>query len=429
MASSARQTIQAGTMFRIEPWLNGVSIFILSTTFLWWDASRAVYVLLSLAALGFLIRYRPQLPRDHRFYAWPIIAYFAATFIAVAYDGFSGSGMNRLTSRFLLLLIAIPLVSVFYTCFDPARNQWTKFVMGCLVMGMLALVDVLVLNEYRAGGGHNQVVFGFSAAAMTSIVIASYHRFKKTRFGTLVFVVALLMGFCAMFLSGTRSSWIAMIAVVFIAMIFYLDRYSLPKRMLVALALIGCVAAGGMSVPLVKERIDEMVVLVTPYVKGEEQTKFNSLRHRVEAWRAAWNMGMTDRVFGVGPGNWKKSLLAYVGQRPHLARLEGINHAHNQFMHTFFISGFVGLISLLVLLSCHCWVFARYLHKRYSTEVRSLALAGFLLVVAYIIHSIPEVPFNGKQYLMMYAFSTASIWGCLLGALRQSEVKVESRPS
>lgn len=420
--------MQAGTMSRIEPWLNGVSVFILSTTFLFWDASRAAYVLLSLAALGFLIRYRPQLPRDHRLYAWPIIAFFAATFISVAYDGFSDSGMNRLTSRFLLLLIAIPLVSLFYACFDPSRNQWTKFVIGCLAMGLLALVDILVLDERRAGGGHNEAVFGFSAAAMTTVVIASYHRFKKTSSGKLVFAVALLMGFCAMFLSGTRSSWIAIIAVLIIAMIFYLDRYSLSKRILVSLALIVCISAVGLSIPLVKKRIDNMIVLVTPYVKGEEQTRFNSLRYRVEAWKAAWNMGMTDKVFGNGPGKWKKSLRAYVEQRPHLAALERINHAHNQFLHTFFGSGFIGLISLLVMLSCHCWIFAKYLHERYSTEVRSLALAGFLLLVAYIIYSIPGVPFNGKQYLLMYAFSTASIWGCLLGALQQSAVSTESRP-
>ena len=414
-------------MSKLEPWLNGVSVFILSALFLFWDASRAVYVLLSLSALGFLIRYRPQLPRDHRLYAWPIIAFFAATVIAVAYDGFSDSGMNRLTSRFLLLLIAVPLVSVFYACYDPRRNQWVKFVMGCLAMGLLALVDILVLDAPRAGGGHNAVVFGFSAAAMTTVVIASYHRFKKTSFGKFLFAIALLMGFCAMFLSGTRSSWITIIAVVIIAMIFYLDRYSLSKRILVSLALIGCIAAAGLSIPLVKKRMDSMIVMVTPYVKGEEQTRFSSLRSRVESWKAAWDMGMDDMIFGVGPGNWKKSLQAYVKERPHLASLKRMNHAHNQFMHTFFVSGFIGLVSLLVMLSCHCWMFAKYLHKRYSTEVRSLALAGFLLVTVYIIYSIPEVPLNGKHYLLLYAFSTASIWGSLLGALQKSVVTTESR--
>lgn len=414
-------------MSRIEPWLNGVSVFILATLFLFWDASRAVYVLLSLAALVYLLKYKPRLPRDHRYYSWPIIAYFGATLISVAYDGFSDSGMNRLTSRFLLLLLAIPLVSLFYVCFDSRRNLWVKFIVGSVVMGVLSLINIFVQNAYRAGGGHNEAAFGFLSLAMTCIVMASYHRMKMVRFGKFYYFTGLLMGFCAMFLSGTRSAWIAAIAIVIIAMIFYLDRYSLSKRILVALTLLVSVAAGSLSIPLVKERIDDMTVMVTPYLKGEEQTKFNSLRHRVESWKAAWNMGMTQSLFGLGPGNWKKLLGAYVRERPHLKSLDHINHAHNQFMQTFFMSGFIGLISLLVLLSCHFWLFARYLHRRYSVEVRSLALAGFMLLIAYIIYSIPAVPFYGKQYLLLYAFSSASIWGCLLAALQQSTTATGER--
>ena len=416
-------------MLRLEPWLNGISVFILSTIFLLWDASRAVYVLLSLAALVYIVKYRPRLPRDHRFYSWPILFFVSATFLSVAADGFSSSGRNVLVSRIFLLLIAIPLVSLFYVCFDARRNQFTKFVFGCIVMGLLALVDILVLNEHRAGGGHNQAVFGFSAAAMTSIVIASYHRFNKTRFGKLIFVAALLMGFCAMFLSGTRSAWIVVIAIIIIAMIFYLDRYSLPKRIMIAMALIFCISAGGLAIPLVQKRIDNMVEVVTPYVKGEEQTKFNSLRARVELWKAGWRIGMTDKIFGVGPGNIKKALKVFAIENPELAPLGRMNHLHNQFMQTFAMSGFIGLASFIGLITCHLWIFTKYLGRAYSVEVRGLAFAGFLLVVAYIIYSIPGVPFKGKQYLILYAFSSASIWGCLLGALQQSEATTESRPS
>jgi hypothetical protein len=84
------------------------------------------------------------------------------------------------------------------------------------------------------------------------------------------------------------------------------------------------------------------------------------------------------------------------------------------------MTGLVGFFSLLVLIICHFWIFTKYLRKQYSLEVRCLALAGFLLLVAYLIKSIPGVPFYGKQYLMMYGFSSATIWGCLLGALRES---------
>jgi hypothetical protein len=72
------------------------------------------------------------------------------------------------------------------------------------------------------------------------------------------------------------------------------------------------------------------------------------------------------------------------------------------------------------LVICHLWIFIKYLRKGYSLEVRCLALAGLLLLISYLLKSIPGVPFYGKQYLLMYGFSSATIWGSLLGALRES---------
>ena len=405
----------------IEPYLNTVAVFIMATIFLFWDASRAAFVLVSLAALGFLVKYRPQLPRDHRLYSWPLIGYVAATFLSLWYDGFSDSGVNRFVSRYLFLLLAIPLVSVFYLSFDSKRNPWIKYVAGCLVMGALALVDILFLEKYRANGGHNAAAFGFHALAMMSIVLASYHRFSQIRFGRAIFYAAILMGICAMILSGTRTSWLGGFVVIVFAMFFYLDRYSLFKRVVFTLSLIGCIVIVSSSVPIVQKRIDHMIEMATPYVKGEEQVHFNSLRDRVELWKAGWRMGMENKIFGFGPGNTKPEIRKYAWQNPGMKPLEDMNHIHNQFLQTFAMSGLVGLVSLLVLITSHLWIFSKYLGKHYSLEIRSLALGGLLLLVSYLIKSVPGVPFYGKQYLMMYAFSSASIWGCLLGALKHSQ--------
>jgi O-antigen ligase len=422
MNTSSPQSELRAKLSVIEPYLNAIAVFIMATIFLSWDASRAAYVLLSFAALGFLVKYRPQMPRDHRLYSWPIIFYVGATILSFLVNGLPDGGMNKITSRFLLLLIAIPLVSIFYLSFDSKRNVWTKFVVGCMVMGGLALIDILLLDKNRADGGHNAAAFGFIALAMTSIVIASYHRFSHIRFGRPVFFLAISMGVCAMILSGTRTSWLAGFVVLVMAMIFYPSRYSLFKRTLFALTLIVGIAIVSSSLPIVQKRISQTIEMVTPYVKGEEQTRFNNLRYRVEAWKLGWHVGLENKIFGFGPGNTKRAIKAYVQQNPHLKGLEKLNHVHNQFMQTFAMTGLIGLISFLALVICHLWIFIKYLRKGYSLEVRCLALAGLLLLVSYLLKSIPGVPFYGKQYLMMYGFSSATIWGCLLGALRESEL-------
>lgn len=404
-----------------EPYLNTVAIAIMATLFLFWDLSRAMFVLLSLAALGYLVVYRPQLPGDHRLYSWPIIAYVGATFLSLWVNGFSDSGINRFVSRYMLLLIAIPLVSMYFLSFDSKRNPWIKYAAGCLALGALALFDSLFSDHYRAGGGDlNPSAFGFLALAMTSIVLAGYHRFSQTRLGKVVYFLSILMGICAILLSGTRTSWLAAVVVFGIAIFVMLDRYSILRRVMIALILVGAVGIVGSSIPLVQKRFDNMIEIVTPYLTGEEQTRWNNLRKRVEVWKAAWYMGLENRYFGFGPGNTKKEIKLYAEQNRGLRPIRKMNHIHNQFLQTFAMTGVIGLVSLLALFICHFWIFIKYLGRQYDPMVRSLALSGFLLLVAYLIKSFPGVPLYGKQYLMMYGFASATIWGCLLGALRES---------
>ncbi len=405
---------------RIEPLLNAIAIVIMATFYLFWDVSRAVYVLFSLAALGLVVKYRPRMPREHRLYSWPIIAYFAAVFLSAAAHGLSDSAINQVVSKYLLLPIAIPLATIFYLSFDPGRNTWVRFAACSVMMGILALVDILILNEYRAGGGFNPAAFGFMALISTALVASSFHRFRQSRLGTMIFIVAILMGICAMILSGTRSSWLAGIAVFFIAMFFYLDRYSISRRILISLALIGGIAIVSSTVPLVQKRVDSMIEIVTPYVEGQDQTKYNSLRYRVEVWKLGLQLGMDNKAFGYGPGDTKEKIWEYADRYPRFAQLVALNHLHNQYVQSFAMTGLPGLLSLLVLAGCHFWIFAKYLGKRYSMEVRSLALSGVLMLVSYLIYSMTAIPFSGKHHLTMYGFASATIRGRLLGALRES---------
>ena len=404
----------------IEPWLNALAIFILATIFLSWDASRGVYVLLSLAALVILIKLRPPMPRDFWLYAWPIIAYVGAAILSVFFNEVTDSAINRIVSRFFLLLLAVPLAGLFCLGYDPKRNIWIGFAIGCIVLGLIAFVETLILDVARARGGYNAAVFGSIALAMTSIVIASYHRLSRMKFGKSLFAGAILMGVCAMLLSGTRTSWIAGIAVLILAMNFYLDRYSLFRRALITLGLIVVIGLAGSTLPIAQKRIEYMIDYITPYVTDAEQPPLNSLSMRVELWKAGWQMGMQDKLFGYGPGITKRKIKNHVKQNPHLRVLMNLSHLHNQFVQSFAMTGLVGLLSLLALFCCHFYLCIKYLGKRYIREVRCLALAGLLLLVIYLIKSIPGVPFFGKYYLMMYGLTSAIIFGSLFGALRES---------
>ena len=237
--------------------------------------------------------------------------------------------------------------------------------------------------------------------------------------GRKIYFSAIAMGSIAALLSGSRGSWLAILAAVFATIFFYTERYSVTKRIAISIMAIVCVMLASSAIPQVKHRVDLMFNYLSPYVKNEEQSEFNSLRYRIESWRAAFRMGMDSPIVGIGPGNFRSSLEDYVEQYPHLESLQIMKHAHNQYMQTFATTGVPGLIALLALFLAHASLFARYLASKYPLEVRSYALAGLLLVTSFSLLSITGVPFERKKQILFYGFTSASFWGCLLGALRQ----------
>ena len=105
-------------------------------------------------------------------------------------------------------------------------------------------------------------------------------------------------------------------------------------------------------------------------------------------------------------------------ENPHLEGLQTMKHAHNQYMQTFATSGLTGLLALLAIFICHGWLFAKHMAARYPQEIRDLAFAGVLLVIVYAILSITGVPFDRKKHILLYGFSSASLWGGIMGALK-----------
>lgn len=115
---------------------------------------------------------------------------------------------------------------------------------------------------------------------------------------------------------------------------------------------------------------------------------------RTFIWEVAIASGLENPLFGQGLGLWTLDNRLRWG-------LSGAVHAHNQLLQVFSRSGFVGLITLLVLLY---FVFRYSLRSTVSTRGGSIALAGM-----FLIRAISEVPLQpnavlGSEFFAMVAF-------------------------
>jgi O-antigen ligase len=403
-------------------WVEIVGALILSGLFLFWDFSRALFIVTALVAIGYYLRFRPALGREHIYYSAPIYSFVGIMFLAVSFQGFPDWGLNALVSKYFLMLLAVPVVGLYFLKSKCNHNPWLKFALAGLVLGITALFDTLLLDKPRADGGDNAALFGFVAVGITALIAASLSVLRRQRHGVLIYVGAITAGLVAILLSGTRGSWIAAAVIIFITVIFFFDRYSLPKRISISIILITSVALLSLEIPLIQQRVDRLVANIENFLSSKPQTEFTSAWYRIEGATFGWHIGLENKFLGVGPGNFRRSLRAFLSDKEGLQGFDAVmRHAHNQYIQTFVISGFIGLFALLILIGGHLWLFSRYLSKRYPIEVRSFALAGVLLVVAYFFLGFTGVPFERKKLILVYGFSSASCWGGLLANLRNYE--------
>ena len=409
-------------------WVEIAGLVILCGIFLYWDLSRAIYILAALAAVGYLGKSRPDLDSAHKFYALPIYVFVGVMLASVAFNGFDDSGTNAFFSRYLLLLLAVPYAGLCYLTYDRANNIWLKFGAAGFVLGLTALIDFIAMDKYRADGGDNAVIFGFVTAAIVTVLIASFRSHWQDRsFGRTFFCATIAFGLVALLLSGSRGGWLALLITATLAIFLFLDRYAWPRRLALTLVLpsilLVLILVATASMPMVKQRMVAFVNDLDFYFSDTAAEELNSTSNRVETWKVSAQIGLDNLLLGTGPGSFRKTLAEYADRDDTLARLKpDLAHAHNQYMQSFATTGLVGLAALFCLLLGHIWAFSRYLAGKYSNEVRSLAMVGVLMAVLYMLLGLTGVPLERKKLILVYGFSTATCWGYLLAALKQSTV-------
>lgn len=127
-------------------------------------------------------------------------------------------------------------------------------------------------------------------------------------------------------------------------------------------------------------------------------------------WKGAYHLIVEKPFFGWGENGYQEGIqvLASNGVIDQIAT--HYSHAHNEFIDAFAKRGMVGLAVLLALYLVPMRLFARYITAA-NLELRSLAVAGVLLPVAFIDFGFSQAFLTHNSGVMMYAFLLAVLWG------------------
>ncbi|NVK29227.1 MAG: O-antigen ligase family protein [Flavobacteriia bacterium] len=225
-----------------------------------------------------------------------------------------------------------------------------------------------------------------------------------------------------LFISSSRAAWLALIlAGVFYAFIVLGG----TLRLLAA-----TVVVAGIALYLNTDRINESLQ-VNPYssteVSGSLETQVLSVGNvnsdvsnieRLNRWKCAVRMGLDKPISGFGPGTYqfeyipyqRNADMTYISVTSPFTKILGRGgSAHSEYLLLLAESGFIGLLAWILLQLAALLTFFKVWNRNVSTDQRYMALAVYLSIFTFSIHSL----FNNYLNTVQFGFT----WWLLVGAL------------
>lgn len=397
-----------------------VAVFLLGAIALVVPSGYSVGAVLLLLGSTWLLVARPSLGLTRQ--DWLVIAalgaYAAVGMMEAWLDGQGSRGLDK-PVRFLLAVPALLVVMAY-----PPRLawMWSGLAVGAIAAGSWAGWQKLVEGVGRAGGFTYVIQFGNLSMLMGVLCLAGlgWAYVQPHRVPWLLLLgLGALFGILGSLFSGSRGGWVGFPLVILVLYRGYgrqlprLIKFSALLAIVLGAVLVYIVPQTG-----VQSRVQEAFSDIERYVSGENQR--TSLGARFEMWKGASQLIATKPLTGWGDNGYRQGMQGLADQGIIDSDVTRYGHAHNEFIEAFAKRGVMGLLVLLALYLVPMRLFARGLGAD-DLELRSVAVAGVLLSVAYIDFGLSQVFFAHNSGVMMYAFWLAVLWGVFRSRLLERD--------
>jgi O-antigen ligase len=223
-----------------------------------------------------------------------------------------------------------------------------------------------------------------------------------------VLLIAVIVGFYAVLVSGSRGGWVAIPAI---AILFFSIKASGPSFWkktisLSVLAAILYIAYQSPNLP-VKSRVDAAISNVTAYYQeGKVNT---SSGFRLEMWKAAWLMTEDSNFLGVGEAQYHANLEKLIKEEKVDKRLDYFSAPHSQYFNSLSEQGVIGLISLFLMMLIPLKTALRKIKE--NKEGKSPALFVAILIISYMDFMLTQETLERQLMVVIYAFILAILLG------------------
>jgi len=366
-----------------------------------------IFALLAIAGLYSCVRVSEMSFKfnfDEKIFFQSISIFFVVVLSITLNAGF----VYKAIGKYLHLILAIPIYMYLRHIGFRLAYFWYGLVLGSIIAAGVAMYDVWVIKSFRARSLTHPIIFGDLALIMGYMSLAGLGWFrKKSLWQTVLPIVALLCSVFASVLAEARGSWLA-VPFLFVVLFWYVrSLISFKLKLGVALS-VGVFFWGVYTIPQteVGKHVDRAINNVKIYNNSEitSPNRSSSVGTRLEMWQASWTIFLNNPILGVGWGHYQEEAVLQIKQGLRNKSAAAHDHPHSQYFAALANGGLLGIVVTIMLFLIPAWLFIKYIRLQKTEDSKRLALAGLLLVVAYMIFCLSETLLERSRSVNFFAF-------------------------
>lgn len=335
---------------------------------------------------------------------------FAVNFVVILFSLLISGDSLAALDKSALQLLSLPALALIALHKPQQKWLWYGLFFGTLGALLFAIYQRFGLGIERAHGFRQIIMFGDIAMAMALMSLAGLIRYSETKLAPLLYI-SFFAGLGASVLSVTKGGWVAL-CLSLIPLYIYSSKKLRQKIVLTAVLGIGVLVLAAFIPELgVGKRIAEVRIDWQRYLTGDPVTSFGA---RIEMWQSAIRMFVANPFIGVGHSNYHQEIQVFFQAGQVSQYTSTFHHAHNEMLHALATKGILGGIALVLLYGAPLAFFVKILRRKDANQ--AYALAGVLLVTAYIDFGLTQSLFAHHVGTAFYALCVSVLAGLCLSA-------------
>ncbi|MEL7896967.1 O-antigen ligase family protein [Vreelandella neptunia] len=353
---------------------------------------------------------------------WWVIGVLAFYALVGLFEAWSDEQGFRGADKPLRFILVVPVLALILAYPPRLGWLWSGLAVGGVAVGSWGAWQKLLIGVERAGGYTHVIQFG-NISMLTGILCLAGMGWAivqpNRKQWLLLLTLGALGGVLGSLFSGSRGGWVGLPFVLWVLYRAY--GYELATHWKIGaltIVLLGALCVYAVPQLGVQQRVHQAFEDIERYVSGESRT--SSVGARFEMWKGASHLIIEKPLLGWGSNGYQHGMQALAGVGVIDPGVVQYEHAHNEFVDATAKRGVLGLAALLLLYLVPLRLFMRQLNAP-NLELRSLAVGGALLPVAYIDFGLSQAFLTHNSGVMIYTFWLVVLWGSYQACQRKLE--------